>query len=69
MTEAFPDMIVGAGTVLTCEQVDRAVAAGAKFIVSPGLNPTTVSTARKSAFRSARALPTRAISRLRSLWV
>ena len=42
MTEAFPDMIVGAGTVLTCEQVDRAVAAGAKFIVSPGLNPTTV---------------------------
>ena len=34
MTEAFPDMVVGAGTVLTCEQVDRAVAAGAKFIVS-----------------------------------
>jgi 2-dehydro-3-deoxyphosphogluconate aldolase/(4S)-4-hydroxy-2-oxoglutarate aldolase len=42
MTQAFPDMLVGAGTVLTNEQVDRAVAAGAKFIVSPGLNPTTV---------------------------
>ena len=42
MTEAFPEMVVGAGTVLTTEQVDRAVAAGAKFIVSPGLNPTTV---------------------------
>ena len=42
MTEAFPDMVVGAGTVLTCEQVERAIAAGAKFIVSPGLNPTTV---------------------------
>lgn len=42
MTKAFPDMVVGAGTVLTCEQVDRAVAAGAKFIVSPGLNPVTV---------------------------
>lgn len=42
MSEAFPEMLVGAGTVLTCEQVDRAVAAGAKFIVSPGLNPTTV---------------------------
>ncbi len=42
MTRAFPQMLVGAGTVLTCEQVDRAVAAGAKFIVSPGLNPTTV---------------------------
>ena len=39
MTEAFPDMLVGAGTVLNAEQVDEAVAAGAKFIVSPGLNP------------------------------
>lgn len=35
-------MLVGAGTVLTTEQVDRAVAAGAKFIVSPGLNPRIV---------------------------
>ena len=35
-------MLVGAGTVLTTEQVDRAVAAGAKFIVSPGLNPKIV---------------------------
>ena len=42
MAEAYPEMVVGAGTVLTTEQVDRAVAAGAKFIVSPGLNPTTV---------------------------
>lgn len=38
----FPDMLVGAGTVLTTEQVDRAVNAGAKFIVSPGLNPRIV---------------------------
>ena len=38
----FPDMLVGAGTVLTCEQADRAVAAGAKFIVAPGFNPTVV---------------------------
>ena len=35
MAEQFPQMLVGAGTVLTTEQVDRAVAAGAKFIVSP----------------------------------
>ena len=42
MAEKFPDMLVGAGTVLTPEQVDRAVAAGAKFIVSPGLNPKVV---------------------------
>jgi 2-dehydro-3-deoxyphosphogluconate aldolase/(4S)-4-hydroxy-2-oxoglutarate aldolase len=42
MSEKFPEMLVGAGTVLTTEQVDRAVAAGAKFIVSPGLNPKVV---------------------------
>ena len=42
ITKAFPDMLVGAGTVLTTEQVDRAVGAGAKFIVSPGLNPKVV---------------------------
>ena len=34
-----PDMLVGAGTVLTTEQADRAIAAGAQFIVSPGFNP------------------------------
>lgn len=42
MSENFPDMLVGAGTVLTTEQVDKAVNAGASFIVSPGLNPTVV---------------------------
>ncbi len=42
MSESFPDMLVGAGTVLTIEQVDRAVAAGAKFIVSPGFDPEIV---------------------------
>lgn len=42
MSEQFPKMLVGAGTVLTTEQVDRAVAAGAKFIVSPGMNPRIV---------------------------
>ena len=40
--EKFPEMLVGAGTVLTIEQADRAVKAGAKFIVSPGLNPEVV---------------------------
>ena len=42
MSEKFPEMLVGAGTVLTTEQADRAVKAGAKFIVSPGLNPEVV---------------------------
>lgn len=42
MTDNFPNMCVGAGTVLNADQVDAAVAAGAKFIVSPGLNPRTV---------------------------
>ena len=43
ITDAYPEMLVGAGTVLTTEQVDAAIAAGSKFIVSPGLNPKTVS--------------------------
>ncbi|UTC64417.1 bifunctional 4-hydroxy-2-oxoglutarate aldolase/2-dehydro-3-deoxy-phosphogluconate aldolase [Treponema sp. OMZ 788] len=38
----FPDFLVGAGTVLSPEQADKAAAAGAKFIVSPGLNPKVV---------------------------
>ena len=42
MLEEYPDMLVGAGTVLTKEQVDLAVEAGAKFIVSPGLNVNIV---------------------------
>lgn len=41
MAEQFPDMLVGAGTVLTKEQV-AAAAAGAKFIVSPGFDPEIV---------------------------
>jgi len=40
--EKFPDMLVGAGTVLTTEQADRAINAGAKFIVSPGFNSKVV---------------------------
>ena len=42
MSKKFPEMFVGAGTVLTTEQVDRAIGAGAKFIVSPGFNPKVV---------------------------
>ena len=42
ITEHCPDMLVGAGTVLTIEQVDRAVAAGAQFIVCPGFDPEIV---------------------------
>ena len=42
IAKKFPDMLVGAGTVLSVEQVDRAIGAGAKFIVSPGLNPKVV---------------------------
>lgn len=42
MTKAYPDMLVGAGTVLTCEQADSAYKAGAKFCVAPGLNPKVV---------------------------
>ena len=42
MAENFPDMLIGAGTVLTIEQAERAVAAGAGFIVSPGFDSEIV---------------------------
>ncbi len=38
----YPDMLVGAGTVLGIEQAERALEAGAKFIVSPGFDPQVV---------------------------
>ena len=42
IVRSAPDMLVGAGTVLTCAQADEAIEAGARFIVSPGLNPKVV---------------------------
>lgn len=42
IVNAYPEMLVGAGTVLTVEQVDCAVKAGAKFIVSPGFDSEIV---------------------------
>ena len=38
MVQAHPEMLVGAGTVMTTEQVDQVIAAGGKFIVTPGLD-------------------------------
>jgi 2-dehydro-3-deoxyphosphogluconate aldolase/(4S)-4-hydroxy-2-oxoglutarate aldolase len=40
--QAYPDMLVGAGTVLTPEQVDQVREAGARYIVTPGFNPSVV---------------------------
>ena len=42
MSQEYPDMLIGAGTVLTAEQAGHAVAAGAEFIVSPGFDPEVV---------------------------
>jgi 2-dehydro-3-deoxyphosphogluconate aldolase/(4S)-4-hydroxy-2-oxoglutarate aldolase len=42
LTREFPNLLIGAGTVLTVEQAKKAVSAGAKFIVSPGFNPKVV---------------------------
>ncbi|HDK26153.1 MAG TPA: bifunctional 4-hydroxy-2-oxoglutarate aldolase/2-dehydro-3-deoxy-phosphogluconate aldolase [Candidatus Atribacteria bacterium] len=42
LTRELPELLAGAGTVLTVEQVRKAVSAGAKFIVSPGFNPKVV---------------------------
>lgn len=41
-----PDLLTGAGTILTTEQVDAAAAAGAAFLVAPGFNPATLDRAR-----------------------
>ncbi|MEO1524426.1 MAG: bifunctional 4-hydroxy-2-oxoglutarate aldolase/2-dehydro-3-deoxy-phosphogluconate aldolase [Planctomycetota bacterium] len=43
----FPDMIVGAGTLVTPEQIDQVVDAGAQFGVSPGLNGAVLEAARE----------------------
>lgn len=41
----FPELILGAGTVLTVDQLERAIGAGAKFAVAPGCNPKVVTAA------------------------
>jgi len=46
----FPEMILGAGTVLTVDQLKRATGAGARFGVAPGTNPTVVEAAVASGF-------------------
>lgn len=48
VSEAFPQMLVGAGTVVNVEQAERAAKAGAKFIVSPGFSPTVTKFAAES---------------------
>ncbi len=42
VTKEIPELLMGAGTVLKVDQVKSAVKAGAKFIVTPGFNPTVV---------------------------
>lgn len=42
LSRELPELLVGAGTVTTIEQVGKAKAAGARFIVSPGFNPKVV---------------------------
>lgn len=49
-----PDLLVGAGTILTVDQVEAALAAGAAFLVSPGLNPAVV---ERTAERGGRIIP------------
>ena len=42
IAKEVPEVLLAAGTVLTTDQADRAVDAGAKFVVSPGFNPRVV---------------------------
>ncbi len=46
--QKFPDMHIGAGTVINAEQCKRALAAGAKFIVSPGLSEEAAKVCEKA---------------------
>jgi 2-dehydro-3-deoxyphosphogluconate aldolase/(4S)-4-hydroxy-2-oxoglutarate aldolase len=45
--ERFPQVLLGAGTILSTEQVDAAVSTGADFVVSPGTNPAVVEACRE----------------------
>jgi 2-dehydro-3-deoxyphosphogluconate aldolase / (4S)-4-hydroxy-2-oxoglutarate aldolase len=47
INKALPSVILGAGTILTTRQVDEAMDAGAKYLVSPGFNPAIVEYALK----------------------
>ena len=62
MKETCPDMIVGAGTVLTTAQIDKALEAGAQFIVPRVLTPSLSLIARRKTSRSSRAAPPRPIT-------
>ncbi|OBW94111.1 bifunctional 4-hydroxy-2-oxoglutarate aldolase/2-dehydro-3-deoxy-phosphogluconate aldolase [Gallibacterium salpingitidis] len=48
LSKEVPDALVGAGTVLSAEQFDQAVAAGAKFVISPGATPALLKHAAAS---------------------
>ena len=48
IAKAMPDAMVGAGTVLNCAQFDAAVAAGARFVISPGMTPALLAHAARS---------------------
>lgn len=45
--EKFPDMYIGAGTVINAAQCEKAIAAGAKFIVSPGLSEAVAAVCKR----------------------
>ena len=50
ISERFPDMLVGAGTILNVADLQRAIEAGAKFAVAPGTNPRVVKAALTANF-------------------
>ncbi len=58
VSKKYPDMLVGAGTVLNVADLHRAFAAGAKFAVAPGFNPTVVKEAMRCGFEFAPGVAT-----------
>ena len=50
MSEKFPELYIGAGTILNTDDLKRAFDAGAKFAVAPGFNPTVVKSAIENSY-------------------
>jgi 2-dehydro-3-deoxyphosphogluconate aldolase / (4S)-4-hydroxy-2-oxoglutarate aldolase len=48
ISKAVPDAVAGAGTIVLAEQIDEALAAGARFLVSPGATPALAKAAAQS---------------------
>ena len=69
MAESHPEMLVGAGTVMTTEHVDQTIAAGGKFVVTPGLDIEIVKYGQEKGITCFPAAPPPPTTTLPTSWV